>query len=366
MNKKALKIIGIICVVAFLLRFSSGIIMGLFQMKPTPMVSYTYVQNTNYMPNIKLSGRVVSVHSAEVKARVEGLLEKKYFQEGTFVKKGQKLFQLDPKGLSIEVRKAEASVANAKASLIELEKNMQRIKQLIAEDFISHSEYDKALANRDMARANLSAARAQLADARLNLSYASIQAPVSGRISNLSVTEGNIIEPLKTSLATIVSIDPIYVTFDISAKDYLMLKKAITTNQAIITLKLPDGTTYPEQGKLDFYNNQIDEMTGTIKLRATFSNPDNILVPGEFIETSISFGSPQKVYTLPQNLVLQNSNGKYVYILNKENQTEIRSIEVGEAIDSNWVISKGLCREDRVISDNIQNLRPGMKVKVKE
>lgn len=366
MNKRVLKIIGIVCVTAFLLRFLSGMVMGFFHNKPVPVVGYTYVQNENYTPNVKLSGRVVSIHSVDVKARVQGILVQKYFVEGSFVKKGQKLFQIEPTQYSIAVQKANAQVSNARASLIELDKNLVRIRQLVANDFVSRSEYDKALASRDMARANLSAAKAQLAEANLNLNYTVVKAPVSGRIGNLAVTEGNLVDLATPCLTTIMSLDPIYVTFDISARDYLSLQKAIVNNQAFVLLKLPDGNTYPAYGKLDFYNNKVEEMTGTVKLRATFSNPANILLPGEFVETSIAFGSPQGVYTLPQNLVLQNSNGKYVYVLNKENKVKMLPVEVGDSIGNKWIITKGLTPRDRVISDNLQSLRPDMQVKIKE
>lgn len=366
MNKKVLKIIGIVFLAAFLLRFLSGMVMGFFHPKLVPTVSYTYVKNENYTPNIKLSGRVVSIHSADVKARVQGILVQKYFTEGAFVKKGQRLFQIEPTQYSIAVQKANAQVSNARASLIELDKNLVRIRQLVANDFVSRSEYDKALASRDMARANLSAARAQLAEASLNLNYTVVKAPVSGRIGNLAVTEGNLVDLATPCLTTIMSLDPIYVTFDISARDYLSLQKAIIGNNAFVDLKLPDGNIYPIRGKLDFYNNKIEEMTGTVKLRATFTNPGNTLLPGEFVETSIAFGNPCGVYTLPQNLVLQNSNGKYVYVLDKDNNVKMLPVEIGNAIGNRWIISKGLTPQDRVISDNLQSLRPDMKVKIKE
>lgn len=366
MNKRVLKIIGIVCLAAFLLRFASGAVMGLFRKPPVPTVSYTFVQNEDYTQNIKLSGRVVSIHSADIKARVQGILVKKYFTEGAFVKKGQKLFQIEPTQYSIAVQKASAQVSNARASLLELDKNLVRVRQLVANDFVSRSEYDKALASRDMARANLSASRAQLAEARLSLGYTGIVAPVSGRIGNLLVTEGNLVDLSTPCLATIMSLDPIYVTFDIAARDYLTLQKAIIGKNAFVTLKLPDGSIYPIKGNLDFYNNRIEEMTGTVKLRATFANPQNMLLPGEFVETSISFGDSQGVYTLPQNLVLQNSKGKYVYVLDKDNMAKIKPVEVGEALGNKWIILNGLSPQDRVIADNLQSLRPDVKVKVKE
>lgn len=366
MNKRILKIIGIVCLAAFLLRFLSGMVMGMLRRPPVVTVSYTHVQNDDYTKNIKLSGRVVSVHSADIKARVQGILSQKYFNEGDFVKQGQLLFRIEPTQYSIAVQKASAQVANARASLIELDKNLVRIRQLVSCDFVSRSEYDKALASRDMARANLSAANAQMADARLNLGYTRVVAPVSGRIGNLAVTVGNLVDISTPSLATIMSMNPIYVTFDISAADYLNLQKMIVGKNAFVNLKLPDGSLYPERGKLDFYNNKVDETTGTVKLRATFANSSNLLLPGEFVEASIAFGDSFGVYTLPQNLVLQNSNGKYVYVLNNDNTLKICPVEVGEAIGNKWIILKGLSPQDKVVTDNLQSLRPDMKVKVKE
>ncbi|MDD3419716.1 MAG: efflux RND transporter periplasmic adaptor subunit [Candidatus Gastranaerophilales bacterium] len=365
MNKKWIKIIGMVCLGAFVLRFASGMIMGFFMKRPTPTVEYITIQQEPYSKGIKLSGRVVAIHSVDIKARVQGILLKKYFSEGTFVQKGQQLFLIEPTQYIIAVQKANASIANAKASLVELDKNLVRIKQLVANDFVSRSEYDKALAGRDMARADLSAARAQLADARLNLAYTNIKAPVSGRIGNLAITEGNLVDLNTPCLATIMSLQPIYVTFDIAASDYIELQKTIANNDAVVEIKLPDGSLYPEFGKLDFYNNKVEEMTGTVKLRATFNNKDNLLLPGEFVEARITFGKPRNVYTLPQNLVLQDSKGKYVYAVDTDKNIKIIHIEVGESIGNKWIVTKGLSPEDRVVSSNLQSIRPDIKVKVK-
>jgi membrane fusion protein (multidrug efflux system) len=365
MNKKLLKIIGIVCLAAFVLRFSSGILMGLFRKPPVPTVEYANMQQEPYSKGIKLSGRVVSIHSVDIKARVQGILLKKYFTEGAFVKKGQTLFLIEPTQYIIAVQKANAAIANSRASMVELDKNLTRVRQLVANDFVSRSEYDKALADRDMARANLSAARAQMADARLNLSYTNIKAPVSGRIGNLAITEGNLVDLQTPCLATIMSLNPIYVTFDIAASDYIDLQKTIANHDALVELRLPDGSIYPVKGQLNFYNNKVEEMTGTVKLRATFQNPQNLLLPGEFVEARIVFGKPRNVYTLPQNLVLQDSKGKYVYVIDQDKNIKLVHIQVGEAVGNKWIVTSGLQPDHKVVSSNFQDVRPNIKVKIK-
>lgn len=365
MNKKLVILLAVLAG-AFVLRFLSGVVMGLFHPHSIPSVSCTSILEDSYTKEINLSGRVVGVSSANVTSKVEGLLLAKHFEEGSFVKKGQKLFSIDPEQYAIASQKASADVKNAKAALVEQEKNLVRIKQLVDNDFVSKSEYDKALAQRDMGRANLAACQANLANANMYLRYTTITAPVSGRIGNLTVTLGNYITPATPCLVTVVSMDPIYVSFDISAKDYLELKKHISSNDAKITIKLPDGSIYKEAGKLDFYNNKVEESTGTVKLRATFNNPDNLLLDGEFVDACISFGSPKQVYTLPQNLVLQDSRGKFVYTVDKSNKIKIKQVEAEEAFGNKWIITKGLSLADKVVCSNLQELRDGISVKIKE
>lgn len=363
MKKHIIIFIGI-CLLAFFGRFA----MNFLRPRPprmAPVVTLSSPQEAIESQSLKTAGRVVSKYSANIRARVQGILEKKYFTEGAYVKKNQLLFLIEPNQYIIAKDKAIANVNNAEASLDEAEKNLIRVEELVRKDFVSKSQYDKALASRDIAKANYKSSLAQLSDAKLNLSYTKIKSPITGRIGNLEVTEGNLVDPQTPSLATVVSLDPVYVTFDISSKDYLELQKNINQNDATVEISLPDGTTYPEKGILDFHNNKVDELTGTIKLRATFKNSQHLLLPGQFVDTKITFGQPKNVLTLEQEFVLQNANGNYVYTVSPESTVKVTPIVIGSAIDNKWVILKGLSKEDKVISSSLQNLMPQMPVRVK-
>lgn len=361
--KKYIIIFCGICLLAFLFRFG----MNFLRPRPphmVPMVSVTTIKEDVQAHSLKTAGRVISKYSANIKARVQGILQKKYFTEGAFVKKGQLLFLIEQNQYIIAKDRASANVSNAKAALEEAEKNLIRVEELVAKDFISKSQYDKALATRDIAKANFKSSIAQLNDAKLNLSYTRIKSPISGRIGNLAVTEGNLVDPQTPSLATVVSLDPAYVTFDISSKHYLELQKNIDKNDATVEITLPDGSIYDKKGALDFHNNRVDELTGTIKLRATFENPNQLLLPGQFVDTKITFGQPKEVYTIEQEYVLQNSDGYYVYTLSPDSKTQITPVEIGSAVGNKWIIKKGLTPEDKVISSGLLNLMPQMPVKV--
>lgn len=351
----------------------------------------------------EFSGRVEAKYTVDLVARVQGFLQKSYFKEGDFVKKGQLLFLIEPHEYEIAVKNAQAAISSANASLVNAEKNLVRAKELVKQDFVSKSYYDDALAQRDLYKGNLDSGRAQLAQAKLNLSYTKITAPVDGKMGKILITEGNLVNLSSGTIAKLISTNPIYVTFTLKSEDYLKFKRADSTqdvSNTIVNLKLSDGTKYNKAGKVEFIDNAVDISTGTITMRATFENPDNLLVPGDYITVYLNPINPRSELLVPMEAVQDSADGFFVYVIENETLTneppkgffkkmfwkisnkissifkkknkepqkvaKIRHIKATEQYNGNWVIDDGLKEGDIVITQGIKALRDNAPVKIKE
>lgn len=313
------------------------------------------------------AGRIDAKYSVDVIARINGWLQKRFFDEGAEIKKGQTLFLIEPDEYEIAVKNAEAGVKRSQAALINAEKELQRAQELVKKDYVSKSYYDDALSARDQNKAALDSAKAQLATAKLNLSYTKIASPIDGKIGKIMITEGNLVNTQSGALAKIVSIKPIYVYFALKSSEFLKFKKLENTSDLSdmnVKIVLADGSIYPENGKIEFVDNTINETTGTISLRATFENADELLVPGDFVKVVIKSNKPKTVMTIPQSAALDDSNGYYVWIVNSENKAERRNIKVSDEVNKNWIVTEGLTKDDVVIGKGLQSIRmPGQAVK---
>lgn len=335
-----------------------------------PNVMLDTVKEEDVSNSIEASGRITAKYSVDIVAKVSGSLLHKHFTEGDFVKKGQLLFTIDPQEYAINVNKAAASLQNAQAVAYRAQKDFERAKELVAKDFIAKSTYDQNLAERNVARANIQSASAQLSDARRLLSYTRITAPVSGRIGMVNVTEGNYITAQTGSLARVVSLDPIYVNYSLDSKQFNQLRNdtilpTVKQNEPIrVQITLPDGTVYKYDGDEDFFGNEISQTTGSIPLRATFKNPENILVPGDFVKVKIFSNTKHKKPVVPQSAVMQDSTGKYVYTLDADNNAVVTYIKTDGEIGNKFIVSEGLNVGDKYISYGIIKVRAGSKVKI--
>lgn len=345
------------------------------KMRMAPVeVSIGTVTEDDISTTTKSSGRVVACKIVNVVSRVNGWLQTKYFQEGSIVKKGQLLYKIEPNEYQNAVNQASAAVRESQAQLINYEKSLRRAKELVKQDFVSKSYYDDALAKRDSTKAMLDVNRANLAQARLNLSYTNIYSPIDGKVGDIFISEGNLVNTSSGTLVRILSIDPIYVSFTMKSEDYLSYIKSYTgKNENLDKLSfiipqiiMSDGTTYDEKGEIDFVDNEVDINSGTISLRATFSNKKRLLVPGDFVTVKTTSKYKQHVALLPQDAVIETSKGSFVYVVDEDNKAQLKQFQKAGQYNGNWIVIDGLKAGDKFISTNLQKLKPGSKVKIIE
>ncbi len=362
--KKKVGIVLLVIIVLIAFRWGSGKFGEFMRAKMmgsmmTPKVKLAQVGEIEYKNEIEAPGRIVAKYSVDLVARVDGYLQEKRFNEGDFVKKGQVLFVIEPQQYLIALNKAQAELATARAQAVKASKDYARSKELVAKDYISKSTYDDTLAQRDIANASVKAAIAMVNDAKRNYNYTRITSPIDGRIGMLNVTQGNYVSTQSGALARVVSTNPIYVTYSVDSKQFANLRD----NEIIpedkkeqpisVEITLPDGTKYEHKGVEDFWDNQISQTTGTIALRATFKNPDNKLIPGDFVKVRVYSNKLNKKIVLPQDCVLQDSTGRYVYVVDKDSIARKKYVKISNEYQKYWIVSSGLNVGDEYISEGV-------------
>jgi len=324
-------------------------------------------------PTFSTTGRIEAQKSVDVIARVSGWLQESYFQEGDTVKKGQKLFLIEPDEYILAAKSARASVNENTAVYKNSEIDLQRAKELLKEDLVSREYYDNALTDRNKYRAALDGSVAELKKANLNLSYTNITSPMDGRIGKTNISVGNYVTPSSGVIAKIYTTNPMKVIFSVRSGDFIELKKYFKENKdknpsldnsVSIILGLSDGSTYEKEGSIEFVDNKVDETTGTVTLRAVFENPDELLVPGDYVNVTIRVNHPQKVMLIPQSATKTDvGTGYYVWVV-KDGKAVKKDIKVNQNIDNNWIVESGLDENDEVVVKGIQDIyKSGQKVK---
>jgi membrane fusion protein, multidrug efflux system len=335
---------------------------------PPPAVTVVQLRPQDVTASFAFLGRVVAVDTVGLRARVQGFLEQRLFTEGDKVKKGQLLYVIEQPPFQAKVDEADAGVARAEASLAEADATLTRVQQAVKSGAVSKQELDQAVAGKDVAQAQVKSAEAQLETARLNLGYTDIMAPINGRIGLTNYTIGNLVGPDSGVLATIVSQDPIYVTFPVSTRLVLAARRdAAQTGRPpalVVRAQLPDGTIYDHPGKVDFLNIQVEQTTETINVRAQFPNPEGFLVDGQFVNVTVEQAKPELALVIPQSALQVDQAGSYVLVVNAKDEVEQKRIQTGQASAGNVVVSAGLEDGDRVIVEGVQKVRPGDKVQV--
>lgn len=370
--KKVIVVIISIIVAAVAIRYGMSVYNNMQQNKAlknrkAPEVTVSTVEDAEIIRSFEAPGRVVSKYQVNVLARISGYLQKSYFKEGDFVKAGQTLFQIEPQEFSNAANVAKADVENTRAQLVYAEKQLARAKELVAKDYIAKSQYDNLLAQRDSLKAQLASAQARYNDTNRSLGYTHVKAPVDGRIGIITVTLGNYVSPNSGALTTINSTNPIYVTFPLDSTDFNALSNADGSNNINrkTEITFSNGEKYPLTGVQDFHDNKIDQSTGTVTMRATFENPNNQLLHGEFVTVKLYSNNPVKTPVVPQTAVQENQAGKYVYKIDEKELPQLTYIKVGSQNGHNWVVKEGLKSGDRVIVDGLQKVIPGQPVNIK-
>ncbi len=334
--------------------------------KPAPSVTVQEVETKNVIRSFEAPGRVVSKYRVDVMARISGYLLKSYFKEGDTVKAGQTLFLIEPTEYSNASNVAAANVKNLKAQLVYAEKQLARAAELVKKDYIAKAQYDQILSQRDALRAQLASAQASLSDANRNLGYTRVKSPVNGKVGIINVTVGNYVSPTSGALTTINSTNPIYVTFPIESADFQALAVADKSNNKNrkVELIMNGGVKYAKLGVQDFQDNKVDQTTGTVTMRATFDNPNNELIHGEFVTVKLYSNNPVEVPVAPVTAVLENQAGKYVYKLDEKNLPQLVYVKTGEQNGDNWIIKEGLQKGDRIVTEGLQKVIPGKPVTI--
>lgn len=340
-----------------------------------PEVAVLTMNTSNVALNIALPGRTAPFLLAEVRARVDGIVQERRFKEGADVKSGEPLYLIDPAPYRAALASAEAELQRAQATLASNTSQLKRNQVLVKENAVSKQEFENAEAAQLEAAADVAAARAAVETARINLGYTSVSAPITGRSSVSAVTQGAYVQGgSATLMTTIQQIDPMYVDLQQSSVEGLQLRREIAAGKvrmggedaARVVLTLEDGSTYAREGTLEFSGVTVDPATGSVTMRARFPNPDHLLLPGMFVRAAVSQGVRQSVMRVPAQAVTRNPQGAgTVMLVGADNKTQLRVVRTGPLVDGHWLVEDGLKEGERVIVSGTQKLKPGMTVKVR-
>lgn len=340
---------------------------------PPPAVSFIEIKPHDVPVTYEYAARISAYRAIQVRARVGGILLHRNFVEGTEVKAGDVLFEIDPAPYQAEVEKAQAQVAQAQAQYQQSVIDANRAEQLVQQRVQSAAVRDTAFATRDMNKAAVAAAQAQLRTAQLNLGYTKVTAPISGITSQEQVSEGSLIGTDATSslLTSITQLDPVYVNFsftDTEAAEIQRLRKergatGADADRLKIQILFGDGQAYDQDGTIDFTSSTLDTETGTLGVRAVVQNPDRRLIPGQFVRAAILDIHVKDGITVPKAALMQTPQAQFVYVVDKDEKAEVRPVVIGRELADEWLISDGLKAGDRVITEGVIKVAPGAPVK---
>lgn len=342
---------------------------------PQPHVGVVTLKAEPLQVTTELPGRTDAYRVAEVRPQVGGIILKRNFAEGSDIRGGESLYQIDPAPYKAAYDSAQGELAKAVAAAKLAHLTVQRDKPLVGDHYVSQQEFDTAVANAQQADADVQAARANVETARINLAYTKVTSPIDGRIGQSNVTEGALVTTEQANaLATVQQLDPIYVDVTQSSNDFIRLKQAVIQGsleksalQTQVTLVMENGQPYPLKGQLQFSDVSVDESTGSITIRALFPNPQHDLLPGMFVRARIDEGMQKDALLVPQQGVARNPRGEAtVMLVNAKSQVEVRNVSAAQAIGDKWLVTDGLHSGDRVIVSGLQKIRPEMTVKAEE
>ena len=334
---------------------------------PPPAVTVAKVTRQAVTPSSTFTGRVEAVEKVDLIARVSGFLEQRLFEEGKRVEKGDLLFVIEKAPYEAQIAQVKGSIAAVKGTLELADVEVARFSELVQKNAASQNDLDQRIAKQTQARGELLSQEAALQKAELDLSYTQIHAPIRGRVGRANITVGNYVTPSSGALATIVSEDPIYVTFPVSVRQLIKVREEIQarggrTTDVKIGVRLADGSLLPETGVLNFTDVQADPSTDTVAIRAQFPNSRELLVDGALVTAIVETAAPEQVVVVPQQALQVDQGGAYVLVVDAENKVEVRRFKSGQAVDGMVPVAEGLNEGERIIVDGVQKVRPGIVV----
>ena len=341
---------------------------------PPPTVTVAEVAQQKVPIVMQFSGTITSVKTVDIIPRVSGYIEKRYFEEGTFVKEGDPLYLIDPRPFKARLDANMAQLKSDQASLAFWENEAARYQRLAAQGAASQEKKEGALTKLNETRAAIDKDKADIENASLELSFTRITAPFSGRIQETRINVGNLVEQQRDVLTTLVQMDPIYVVFNLSRNEVFQLQllkrqgKLFAVEEMEVELLLPDGSSYPEQGKVDFISFRINPTTDSVTVRAVFPNKhigsgDYDLIPGQYAPVRLIPGENPDALLIPETALVETQAGTHVFVVGKDNKVESRKVVEGSPYKQQRVINEGLKLGERVIIEGVQKVRPGMAVK---
>ena len=337
---------------------------------PPPEVAVQTIDTAAVPLDLTYTARTVGSREVEVRARVGGILLKRRFEEGSRVKEGQPMFQIDPEPIRARLASARAEVAVARARLDEARRQQDRVLPLFEKNAVSQSRRDEVVSAFEVAQANLSAAEAARRTAELDLEYSDVRAPISGLTGREAVSEGSLVSTDQNSslLARIVQIDPLYVEFTVPDVEASLIRSALSSDQKAgkapltVRLLLDDSTEYPESAKVTFVDNAVERESGTVRVRAVLRNQEAQLFPGQFVRARIDGVSLANVVAIPRRAVMSGPQGRFVWLVAAEDKAEMRPVQLGRGMGNNVLVTSGLAAGDRVIVDGVMKVQPGIQV----
>jgi membrane fusion protein (multidrug efflux system) len=337
---------------------------------PTPAVKVLTLAKHDVLVSAEYVAQTQSSQAVNIQARVSGFLDKRVYVEGSVVKAGQVLFMMDQKPFQAQLDAAKAALQRNQAALEVAKSNLARTKPLAQQNALSQKDLDDAQGQFEQAAAAVEGAKAQVEEAQLNLSYTTIRSPVTGVSSFAAVADGTYVSPPNAQLTTISVLSPMWINFSLSENEITRIRDEVQRGliklpaggQFIVEIDLVDGTKFPYSGRITFANPSFNPQTGTFQIRATVDNPSGVLRPNQYVRVKLLGGSRPNAITVPQRAVQQGGKGHFVWVVNKDDQAELRPVTVGDWYGDQWFIDQGLTEGERVVVDGGQRLTQGMKV----
>lgn len=349
-------LVSAVCVTGPMAAFAAG---------PPPSVTVATIPVKDVAPTYSYIGRVVAIQSVQVVPRVTAFIDDVPVQQGSDVKAGQVLYQLQKSEYQAALTGAQAQLQSAQAGVTNAQFTYDRSLRLNKQGFEAQSNLDTATASLEQAKASVLTAQSNVQQAALNLSYCTITSPIDGRIGAITLTKGNLVTPSTPALATVNQLDPIRVVFSVSDSEVVSAQKSSGATQAqiaaglVVNLTLPDGSHYPQTGRIAFLSNQIDPQTGTISVYADFENPQRLLLPGAFVNVDVRRSQPEERPLVPLAAVQVDQKGSFVLVVGSDNKVVQQPVSLGRQIGQDEIVEKGLTGGEKVIVAGVQKVRPG-------